>query len=885
MKYFFLALGFLFTIQFSAQTLSGKVTGEFDDPLHGANLILLPSDEKKEVQFTSSQQNGQFSFDVAAGKYQLKVNFLGYKSFEKDISIEKENNINLNIQLQPKVDELTEVVIDYQYQPIQAKLDTLVVDVQAFSQGNERKLKELLNKVPGLEVDKNGLIRLNGKPVQHFLVENKLFFGGGSKLGVENIPADAVKQIELLDNFTEVNFLKDVLNTDELALNVILKDDKKKLWFGDVELGLGNRNYRDAHTAIFYYSASETFNLIADHNTYGKAALGQDDIMRFLGNKSQFALTTNNLNTSNAAMFSMGENKMEVVETQAEITALNYTKDFDKTDINTYLIANQTNDETFKNELITYLQDNTQENRNTRTRDKAFSGLGSFQLNYKRDKNTRLKYQIDGNFSVSENTYFQESNFNSNEVQINKQMETDYYDISQFLEYHLSYSAKRKSTFVVNSNISQTDPFSLYESSQPILPNQISLIQDDTYFIEQVKKINNQEHQIRYKLYQVLGKNWHINFDVGNVFQYSNFRSNEAQILSNGDENSLEDQGFGNHVDYTLNNAFVGAELRFKIGKLINKPALNFHYYYFKNSQTESKIQQNQLLFEPRWNSQINFTKTQKLSFDYTWNNQFPRPDLVANRFQLQQFNLIFRGNELLQEQRFHNFRLNFRNFNYNKGLNYFASLYFNRKTKVLRNQVMAEGINQFLSPEIRNTPENYYGGVFHISKKIGFFEPFVSPDFSVSDYSQLINNEDVSSIRKRQSIETGIRLRKENLPFVKLSYEKSFQQFRGITTADFETDKIEFSLDYSFATNWNLVTEFTYFKNKQLDGFEEDFNFLDLKLNYQKENSPWILSLLVNNALDVRSISRNQFSDFLTTEKTNFVLPRMLMFKIGYSF
>lgn len=884
-----ISLIYLFTLPLNAQVFSGKVLDEFSQPIKGANLMLLPSNQNHKVLFTATNTNGKFSLETNQDTYLLKVNYLGYESFEDSISIST-NNLNKEIYLTPKTDQLDEVIIDYNYQPIRNKLDTIIVDIQEFSNGNERKLKELLNKVPGLEVDKNGIIKLNGKPIQHFLVENKLFFGGGSKLGVENIPADAVEQIELLDNFTEVEFLKDVLNTDELALNVKLKEDKKKLWFGEAEVGLGNKSFRDAHTALFYYSPKQTLNLIADHNTYGKTALSQEDILRFLGNKSLFAMFSNNLNTTNASLFSMASEKKNVTQTQSELVALNYTKESSKTSYNSYLILNHTGQDAFNEKLITYLQDNNtnQENRSTRLSNNAIAGLGSFQLKKKKTKNKHLKYQADANFSLTKNVYSQETELENNSFQINQELEADFFDFSQFLEYHQSHSKKTKSTFVINSSINQNQPSKLYQSSTPILPNQISLIEDEMYFLSQVKKITNQEHQIRYRLYQVLNKNLHLNLDVGNVFQFSNFTTEESQILSSGDENSLANQGFGNDMNYLLNNTYAGAEFRFKLGKLINKPAINLHYYYFQNSQNQEKVSINKVLFEPKWHSQINFTDTHKLSFDYSWNNQFPRPNLIANRFQLSNFNLIFRGNELLQEERFHNFKLHASNFKMASGINYFASLYFNRKTKVIREQVQIDGINQFLSPELRNAPENFYGGVFNVSKQFKYLSPFISPKFTVSDYSQLVNNEDVSSVRSDQKIEVGVHLRNfrnQKLPSLKLSYEKTFQQFRGLTNTNFDTDEIKFDFDYSFLSSFNFVSEFTYFKNRQLDGFTEEFNFLDLKLSYQKENSPWAFTVLVNNALDVRSISTNQFQDFITTQTTTFVLPRMLLFKLGYRF
>ena len=79
------------------------------------------------------------------------------------------------------------------------------------------------------------------------MVEGKSFFGGGSKLAVENIPADALDKIEVIDHFNKVGFLKEVSDSDELAMNVKLKEEKKKFVFGDVEAGAEVANDNGFH--------------------------------------------------------------------------------------------------------------------------------------------------------------------------------------------------------------------------------------------------------------------------------------------------------------------------------------------------------------------------------------------------------------------------------------------------------------------------------------------------------------------------------------------------------------------------------------------------------------------------------------------------------------
>src|SRR5690606_19882698 len=99
--------------------------------------------------------------------------------------------------------------IDYNYQPVVVKKDTLIYDVAAFMNGNERKLKDQLEKLPGVEVTDNGQVKVQGKTVTQFMVEGNSFFGGGTKLSVENIPADAVDKDELIVYLNKVEHMKE----------------------------------------------------------------------------------------------------------------------------------------------------------------------------------------------------------------------------------------------------------------------------------------------------------------------------------------------------------------------------------------------------------------------------------------------------------------------------------------------------------------------------------------------------------------------------------------------------------------------------------------------------------------------------------------------------
>ena len=219
--YIYLSFLVLFQINvFSQSTLTGKVKDSLNNPLANANIIAEPQDSLQQIKFAITGEDGHYRLKLENIRYTVTASYMGFEPYSFDLKAS--GAINRDIVLNPKAEGLEEVVIEM---PVVVKEDTIVYNVDKLVTGEERKLKDVLKKLPGVEVDRDGIIRVRGKEVTVMLVENKKFFGGGSKLAVDNIPADAVDQIVVLDNYNEVAFLKNFSNSNDMAMNVKLKED------------------------------------------------------------------------------------------------------------------------------------------------------------------------------------------------------------------------------------------------------------------------------------------------------------------------------------------------------------------------------------------------------------------------------------------------------------------------------------------------------------------------------------------------------------------------------------------------------------------------------------------------------------------------------------
>jgi len=187
-----------------------------------------------------------------------------------------------------------------------------------------------------------------------------------------------------------------------------------------------------------------------------------------------------------------------------------------------------------------------------------------------------------------------------------------------------------------------------------------------------------------FKHYWMVNRFNHLYTTIGNNFAKTELKTSEKQLLSDGTINDFSVADFGNDVNYTLNDAFLGLEYKFKIKKITSKASLYLHLYTMKSRQIVQNYSLSKTLLEPAWNSEYEFNTSEKLIFNYTFKNEFPRSEQIANNYTLSSYNSIFKGNALLRNEQFHTSSLRYSNINTYRSFNTFATISFNRKIKTI---------------------------------------------------------------------------------------------------------------------------------------------------------------------------------------------------------
>jgi hypothetical protein len=880
-KLFFALLFSTFALA-QTHTLTGVVSDTLNIPLESANIIAKPLQENAQLKFAITDNKGRYRLELEANvKYEITASYI---SFTEEVLIFESNSTitSHNFKLKATGQKLKEIIIKHEYKPIEVKKDTLTFDVKAFANGNERKMKEVLEKLPGVEVDKNGTVTVQGKKVTKMLVEGKSFFGGGSKLAVENIPADAMDKIEVIDHFNEVGFMKQVSDSEDLAMNVKLKEDKKKFIFGDVEAGVGNNEFNLAHAGLFYYSPKTNVSFIGDMNNIGRSTFTFEDLMRFDGGVSSFLSGRKSLSN----LYSFTNDNTDVIQNKSQFGALNFSLDTSpKLSVSGYgvfskiFMASQieTKNEYLQNNAVTF-ENKAQENGN-----QSVLGIGNIKLDYSPNKNEKWYYNAQYQSSTNDihNTINSVTNLNSNTFETLSQ--ADNVSVKQYVEWHKSHNTNHTTTFVVNQAYENNTPQNLWLTNQPFLSGLIPLQTDDSYTIEQIRKIKNNSVDALFKHYWIINNFNHLYSVIGNNYGYSNFKTSEKQILTDGSVNAFSTAGFGNDVNYNLNDTYAGLEYKFKIGKWTNKPGLYFHWYQLKTNQIADNYSLSKTLFQPQWNSEFEFNKSESLNFTYRLVNGFPEVSQLANRFTLQSYNSVYRGNALLANERYHSANLRYSKMNMYRGIIWNAMASFNKKVRTIRNQIELDGINQFNTPVLTDNPETNYRLNGSVSKKIYRFNLKLNTNLSWFNYVQTLNNITTTNDRNNQDIGFTVKTAYKKWPLLSVGYTKGFSQFSGITKSDFESDKFNSDFEITILKDWIYKIDYQSVRNTNSNNQTNFFETVNASVRHQKKDSPFGFELTVNNLLNLKAKNDYSFSDYMISERQTFILPRVILFSVSY--
>lgn len=887
-------LAFLFTSICFSQSVrfDGFIQDEQKNPLEMANIMAINVATKAMDSYGITNDKGKFQLTLKPNtSYSIKVSYLGMKS--KEISIATQSaNIAQNIVMDDAGIELQGVEI-VREMPVSIKGDTIVYNADSFKSGTEKKLEDVLKKLPGVEVNADGEIEVEGKKVSKLMVEGKDFFDGDTKLGVKNIPADAIDKIQVLRNYNEVGALKGLGNDqDNVAMNIKLKEGKKNFWFGDVTAGTGVGELDSRYIInpkLFYYSPKYSINVITNFNNIGELPLTAQDYFKFTGgfkNMMQKGGSNFNISSNDLGISILRNNRAKEIETKFGATNFAYsvTK---KWNISGFAILSTSKTDLETKSQTTILDSGDEQKREEETHQKNNLGLFKLSSTYKPNDKFQFDYDILTKLSKqNEDTdLLRESVVNKvstlETILTNKKQDPT--SIKQDLSLYYTQSDKNIFAFEMQHLYQDENPF--YNANlrtQPFdLAGYTSGQQRNDLNQDRFVKTNKLDAKLDY-YYMVTPKS-NINITLGNTFSYQDFNSHIFQMLDNGDRNDLDDPQNNNKVNYNFNDVFLGFHYKILVGKFTLTPGVSVHSYNMKNTQLGTDYSQNFVKVLPDFFALYQIKKSESLTYNFSLTNDFTDINQLAAGYVLSDYSSLFRGNRLLENATSQVHSLRYFKYNMFNFENIFANATYTKKVDAIKTSADFTGINQSSSPYNSNLADETFTGMGNYGRSfLKNYKASVNATFNWSKFNNIQNNELATTESFSQSYTVKASTNYKNLPNIEFGYNALINKYSGST---YYTDKPFARLDYYFLDSFSFVSEYEFYHyyngNKTVDN---EYDFLSASLIYQKKDSKWEYKISATNLLNTKYLNDDSFSQFSTRVSQYTVQPRYIIFSMKYN-
>jgi len=868
-------------------SLSGTVKDSLGVGVDMANVIAINTETKGLESYGITNHAGLFKLKLKTGQqYTVKVSYLGFKP-ESFTFTAGESDAVKDIIMQEQAAQLDEVDVTYEM-PVSVKGDTIVYDTDAFVSGTEKKLKDVLENLPGIEINDDGQIEVEGKTVSKIMVEGKDFFDGDTKLAVENIPANALSKVEVLRNFNEVSQMKGLTNDDDnVALNIKLKEGKKNFWFGELTAGYGPDDRYLAHPKLFYYSPKYSINIITDLNNIGEVPFTRNDYRNFTGGfrninsrgGSSIATGVDGLGLSSAQ-----NNRANDIDTKFAAANFSYAP-MEGLDLSGFGIYSYTGTLMKSEGSTSYIASNDVESTTSNTDQTIHLGLAKLSAKYKPNEDFQLDYDalLKQSDDTEEVDVLSISSITDEIAEVKKQK-----PLSVNQNLNIYYTLNEKNIFAVEAQHLYQDEDPFYEAVRsefafvdifPVDENQ------NVYNINQAKNIVTNKVDAKVDYYRVLGNKSNINLTLGTTQSNQNFNSSIYQILDNEETLNMNGDAFGNEVAFHVSDVYAGLHYKVISGIFTFNPGVTLHQFNVKNEQLGTVVEDNLTSLLPDLYINAQIKKSENLRFNYRVTRSFTDVSNFAQGYVLNNYNSLYSGNRDLESALNHNVSLNFFSFNMFNFTNIFANIAYTKRIDALKSGVDIIGINRVTSTINSNFEDESLTASGKYERTFGKIKASLQGNLGWSTTNNLVDNQQRTSNSLTQNYTTALSTNFKNAPNLELGYRYTVNNYEnGDLETTFFTSRPYARFDASFLKNFIFNVEYDYYNySDKEDTISNTYSFLESTLTYQKKDSRWEYGIKGTNLLNTTTLNRDSTNELFFSTQAYFVQPRYVLLSVKY--
>lgn len=450
-------------------TIKGKILdAKSQVPMEAVTVYLQSSKDSTMIDYTITDKSGNFSLAtrVTDKPVDFKVSFIGYQIIERSYQKGLSQSIDYGtLKLEEAGEMLGEVVVKAEAPPIRIKNDTLEFNASSFRIRPDANVESLLKQLPGVEIDNDGKITVNGKEVNQILVNGKPFFDRDGKVALQNLPSDIINKVQITDTKTKKEELSgQTASSNNASINLTIDEDKNKGFFGKVMGGYGSDERYESSLMLNYFKSKRKISLLASRNNINSSGFTMNEIFDSMGGGRNASIWMDDDGSFAINGMEFGGSGGGI--TTSDLIGLNYAdelfKDFSTTSSYFYTGANSENRNRTREVRLLPEGDLTTESQSVSRTDK-YAHNANMELEYKLDSLTtihfRPKFVRAGNLSTynGAQTTVRENGELANETASDTKTDQNTHEFGT--EFYINRGFKRKGRFlsVWGSTSNKTD--------------------------------------------------------------------------------------------------------------------------------------------------------------------------------------------------------------------------------------------------------------------------------------------------------------------------------------------------------------------------------------------------------------------------------------------
>lgn len=910
-------IGF-FTFGFSQKNPT-SVTGIVVDTaqkiaLPYTTVSLVAAKDSSLVSFALSNDEGRFTISgiTKPGNYLLSATYVGYGAVWLPVKVELGKKVDIGNLILTDIKYLKEVVVTAKRPPIEMKNDTLEFNTENFKTQPNAVVEDLLKRLPGVTIDADGTVRVNGQKINRVLVNGREFFTGDPKMATKNLDADAVDKVQLFDKKSaQSEFTGFDDGKSEKAINLKLKKDRDNAVFGRVTAAKGDENRYSAKTNINKFKGEKQISFIGMANNVNEQGFSMSDIMNFSGDLNRAlrngggSTTTIRTNVGGDDKYGlpvsgMGQNQQGIATTIAGGANYNNRSKNKKTDINGSIVASDvrlfTEKLTNRNNLFptnpfdfnstSTKQRNGQQQRANFDIDHKIDSFHSLkitpQITYQQGQvNSFTNYlsATKGNIKLNDGFTNEVNNTSavnfSNSILFRKKFRKKGRTLSTSVD--IDYNQSKLNGFLNTENIIYS-PTTQFQSI-----NQQNLKNANTFGLGVNASFT--EALDRKTLFQIIG-----------YYNYNNGESNATTYDFNAATNSYS------FLNTTLTNTFKnmynygGATLYLKRNtKHVNVSigaSLQNAVLIAKNLTQGTEVKQNFTDWLPNASFQFKLPKNNNINVAYNTSTQQPSTQLLQPIPNISDPLNIFVGNPTLKRTYMHNVSLTYNNINIVKGSN----IFFIGSYNVMNNAIVYDNVIQ--PNGIRITTPRNANGVTNLFASLNLGKPIkklksrfgVDVSFSHNSGIGFVNTQENNIVNTTFSNKLSWTFILDKVVDIiasgRINFSKATYSLQPQLNNNFTQSSVGVEMINYLPWKLNLRTEFNYITNTgRSDGFNASIPLLNMSVAKSfLKNSRGELKFSVSDVLNKNlGVNRTANGNFIEDVRYN-VLQRFFMLSFSYS-